>query len=281
MAHHPSARADGTVAAQAPSAPADAAAPSAPADAAAPSAPADAAAPSAPADAAAPSAPAGAAAGAPGTAPSPAPAGGASERDVALLRRLLAGDEQAFAQLVEQLHTPMLRLARTITGPEGAEEVVQETWAAVVDGLALFEGRSSLKTWVLRILTNRARTSAAREKRSVPVAWLEDVDPGSEPAVDPARFDGSGDWAAPPAPWTEQSPEGLLLRKELGGVLVRELDQLVPGQRAVIVLRDIEGCASGEVCDILGISEVNQRVLLHRGRAKLRTAMERYLTRGE
>ncbi|WP_234023505.1 RNA polymerase sigma factor [Sorangium cellulosum] len=247
MAHDPSARADGTAAAHARSAPADTAA-----------------------------------AGAPGSAaPSPAPAGGANEHDVALLRRLLAGDEQAFAQLVAQLHTPMLRLARTITGPEGAEEVVQETWAAVVDGLALFEGRSSLKTWVLRILTNRARTSAAREKRTVPVAWLEDADPGVEPAVDPARFDGSGDWVAPPAPWSEQSPEGLLLRKELGGVLVRELDGLVPGQRAVIILRDVEGCASGEVCEILGISEVNQRVLLHRGRAKLRTAMERYLTRGE
>ncbi|MGK3966838.1 RNA polymerase sigma factor [Sorangium sp. So ce118] len=216
------------------------------------------------------------AAGAPGSAASSA----ASADDTALVRRLLAGDEEAFERLVTQLHTPMLRLARTIAGPAGAQEVVQETWAAVFDGLVRFEGRSSLKTWVFRILTNRARTWGTREKRTVPVSWLEDADQGSEPAVDPARFDGTGDWVNPPVPWTEQSPEGLLLRKEIGVVLQRELEALAPGQRAVIVLRDVEGCPSDEVCEILGISEANQRVLLHRGRSKLRAALERYLTRG-
>ncbi|WP_437336002.1 RNA polymerase sigma factor [Sorangium sp. So ce394] len=204
----------------------------------------------------------------------------ASADDLALVRRLLAGDEQAFERLVTQLHTPMLRLARAIAGPACAQEVVQETWAAVFDGLVRFEGRSALKTWVFRILTNRARTWGAREKRTVPVSWLEDGDRGGEPAVEPARFDSTGDWVSPPVPWTEQSPEGLLLRKEIGAVLQREIEALVPGQRAVVLLRDVEGCPSDEVCEILGISEANQRVLLHRGRSKLRAALERYLTRG-
>ncbi|WP_433933524.1 RNA polymerase sigma factor [Sorangium cellulosum] len=222
-----------------------------------------------------------------GAASSAAPAGTAtmasavmSADDAALVRRLLAGDEQAFEQLVTGLHTPMLRLARTLAGPAGAQEVVQETWAAVFDGLVRFEGRSSLKTWVFRILTNRARTWGTREKRTVPVSWTEDGDQGSEPAVDPARFDGTGDWVNPPAPWTEQSPEGLLLRKEIGLVLQREIEALVPGQRAVVQLRDVEGCPSDEVCEILGISEANQRVLLHRGRSKLRAALERTMARG-
>lgn len=198
--------------------------------------------------------------------------------DMALVHRLLAGDEQAFEQLVTRLHAPMVRFARTITGPEGAQEVAQETWAAVLDGLDRFEGRSSLKTWVFRILSNRARTWATREKRSVPVAWLEDGGLGSEPSVDPTRFTREGDWVTPPVPWTEQSPEDLLLRKETGAALARELDALTPGQRAVVMLRDVEGCPSEEVCEILSITEANQRVLLHRGRSKLRSAMERHLT---
>ncbi|XXR39473.1 RNA polymerase sigma factor [Sorangium sp. So ce375] len=215
---------------------------------------------------------------APGGAASPP--GAAPADDIALVRRLLAGDEQAFEQLVTQLHTPMLRLARALAGPAGAQEVVQETWAAVFDGLVRFEGRSSLKTWVFRILTNRARTWGTREKRTVPLSCLEDADLGGEPAVDPARFDNTGDWASPPVPWTEQSPEVLLLRKEIGALLQREIEALVPGQRTVVLLRDVEGCPSDEVCEILGISEANQRVLLHRGRSKLRAALERYLTRG-
>ncbi|WP_436612815.1 RNA polymerase sigma factor [Sorangium sp. So ce1024] len=221
-----------------------------------------------------------ASAAAPADTASMASEGAAPEDDAALVRRLLAGDEQAFEQLVTGLHTPMLRLARTLAGPVGAQEVVQETWAAVFDGLVRFEGRSSLKTWVFRILTNRARTWGTREKRTVPVAWLEDGDLGSEPAVDPSRFDGIGDWVSPPAPWTEQSPEALLLRKEIGVVLQRELEALAPGQRAVVQLRDVEGCPSDEVCEILGISEANQRVLLHRGRSKLRAALERTMARG-
>jgi RNA polymerase sigma-70 factor, ECF subfamily len=215
---------------------------------------------------------------APGGAASPS--GAAPADDIALVRRLLAGDEQAFEQLVTQLHTPMLRLARALAGPAGAQEVVQETWAAVFDGLVRFEGRSSLKTWVFRILTNRARTWGTREKRMVPLSWLEDGDLGSEPAVEPARFDTMGDWTSPPVPWTEQSPEVLLLRKEIGALLQREIEALVPGQRTVVLLRDVEGCPSDEVCEILGISEANQRVLLHRGRSKLRAALERYLTKG-
>jgi RNA polymerase sigma-70 factor, ECF subfamily len=112
----------------------------------------------------------------------------------------------------------------------------------------------------------------------VPVPWLEDGAQDREPAVDPTRFDAIGDWVTPPARWTEQSREDLLLRKETGAALSREIDALTPGQRTVVMLRDVEGCASEEVCEILSISEVNQRVLLHRGRSKLRSAMERYLT---
>jgi RNA polymerase sigma-70 factor (ECF subfamily) len=201
----------------------------------------------------------------------------APAEDAALVRLLLDGDEQAFAQLVRRFHGAMLRLARSIAGdPTGAEEIVQETWTALIDSLPRFEGRCSLKTWVFRILNNRARTFAARERRTAGVSFAEDGEPDNDHAVDPGRFTFIGSWAAPPAPWHARSPEDLLLRKEVGATLAREIEALPPGQRAVVVLRDVEGCTTEEVCNILGISDENQRVLLHRGRSKLRTALERY-----
>jgi RNA polymerase sigma-70 factor (ECF subfamily) len=200
----------------------------------------------------------------------------ATAEDAALVRRLLEGDEQTFTQLVQRFHGAMLRLARTMAGDaSGAEEIVQETWTALLDSLPRFEGRCSLKTWVFRILHNQARTFAARAKRSAGVSWAEDSEADNGPAVDPQRFTFIGSWASPPSPWHARSPEELLLRKEVGAALAREIDALPPGQRAVVVLRDVEGCTSEEACSILGISDDNQRVLLHRGRSKLRTALER------
>lgn len=197
-----------------------------------------------------------------------------------LIRSLRDGDEAAFDSLVDTLQEPMLRLARTIAGVDGAEEVVQDTWAAVIDGLERFEGRSSLKTWIYRILTNRARTWAVRAKRSVPTAFEEGAVIESEAAVSPDRFSVRGRWTQPLERWDVDSPEALLLRAESRKELARELENLPPAQRAVVILRDVEGCSSEEVCEILSVTEVNQRVLLHRGRSKLRAAMERRWTGG-
>ncbi len=147
-----------------------------------------------------------------------------------------------------------------------AEEVVQDTWLAVLRGLDAFEGRSSLKTWLFSILVNQARTTGTREHRSVPVA-----DP--EPAVDPARFDASGGWADPPEHWVEAA-ESRLEAGKLAGRLRVLMDELPDRQREVVLLRDVEELTSDEVCAVLAISEGNQRVLLHRGRSRLRQLFE-------
>jgi RNA polymerase sigma-70 factor, ECF subfamily len=147
-----------------------------------------------------------------------------------------------------------------------AEEVVQDTWLAVLRGLDGFEGRSSLKTWVFRILVNRARTTGSREQRSVPVA-----DP--EPVVDPARFDASGSWADPPEHWMEAAEDRMAAGK-LADRIRAWIDELPARQRRVVLLRDVEGMSSEEVCTVLDLSEVNQRVLLHRGRSRLRQLVE-------
>ena len=195
--------------------------------------------------------------------------------DAALVERLRAGDEQAFDELVTRLHPAMLRFAASMSGSDAAEELVQDTWTAVLDSLGKFEGRSSLRTWMFRILSNRAKTWLVRAKRSVPMPWPPESD---EPAVDASRFSPLGNWVSPPQPWVLHTPEDIVLHMEAGAALRRELDTLPAAQRAVVTLRDVEGFTSEEVCDILEISEANQRVLLHRGRSKLRTAMERYLT---
>ena len=189
------------------------------------------------------------------------------DSDGGLLLRLRSGDERAFVSLVERYHEPMLQLAASFVPSRAvAEEVVQDTWLAVLRGLDAFEGRSSLKTWLFAILVNRARTTGIREHRSVPV-------PDPEPAVDPARFDASGSWADPPEHWIEAA-EG---RMEAGKLVHRIrvwIDELPARQREVVLLRDVEELSSADVCQVLAISEANQRVLLHRGRAKLRQALE-------
>lgn len=201
----------------------------------------------------------------------------ASSADLKLLARLRAGDESALDELVRRYHGVLVRLALAFQPNRAfAEEVVQDTWTAVVDGLASFEGRSSLKTWICRILTNRAKTRLIREARSIPFSALKDVD-SDEPTVDPARFLNDGRWAEAPRSFTNESPEKQLIHKEAILCLDRALQQLPLNQRAVVTLRDVEGLGSEEVCNVLEIRETNQRVLLHRARAKLRRALEEHL----
>ncbi len=191
----------------------------------------------------------------------------AMDSDEELLRRLRAGDEQGFVALVERYNGSMLRLAGAFVPSHAvAEEVVQDTWLAVLRGLTGFEGRSSLRTWMFTILVNRARTTGMREQRSVPVA-----DAG--PVVDASRFGPDGAWSVPPEHWIEEAEERVEAGK-LTGLLRSAIDGLPARQREVVLLRDVEGMSSAEVCGVLSISEANQRVLLHRGRGKLRQALE-------
>src|SRR5436309_6974366 len=197
--------------------------------------------------------------------------------DRALVDALRRGDEAAFMRLVDEYGPTLLRVARMYVPTRAvAEDVVQETWIGVLNGIDRFEGRSSLKTWIFRILTNIAKTRGQREGRTVPFSALERPDTVPEAAVDPDRFlppdheRWPGHWASKPEPW----PEDRLLAAETRAVVERAIDQLPPAQRAVISLRDIEGWSSEEARNALGISETNQRVLLHRARSKVRQALE-------
>ena len=195
-----------------------------------------------------------------------------------LTRQLLAGDEAAFSALVATHHGSLLRLALTFVTDRGAaEEVVQETWLGVIKGLQSFEGRSSLKTWIFRILVNRARTRGARDSRLLTFSALESSQGEESELAD--RFTSQGRWLHPPGNWAEQNPEDLLLRRETQDRLQTAIANLPASQRAVITLRDIEGLDSPDVCNVLGISETNQRVLLHRARTKVRAALDDRLGR--
>lgn len=198
--------------------------------------------------------------------------------DAAVVAALRAGDDKVFAALLDRYHPSMLRVARGyVATREAAEDVVQETWLGVIKGLGSFEARSSLRTWIFRILVNRARSRGEREARSRPFSSL--AAEGDEPAVDPARFVDSGRWAGfwsnPPA--HHSVPEARVLAAEAGERLMAAVDRLPAGQRLVIVLRDLQGLAAPEVCELLSISEANQRVLLHRARSRVRAELERYL----
>jgi RNA polymerase sigma-70 factor (ECF subfamily) len=192
------------------------------------------------------------------------------QSDAELLRRLRSGDERAFVFLVERYSDSMLRVACTYVPSRAvAEEVVQDTWLAVLRGLKGFEGRSSLRTWVFTILVNRARTTGTREHRSIPID-----DPA--PVVDASRFGPDGAWTAPPEHWIEEA-EDRLAAGRIAELLRAALDTLPPRQREIVTLRDVEGMSSVEACEVLGVSEANQRVLLHRGRSKLRQILESQL----
>lgn len=206
---------------------------------------------------------------------------GEGRDEVDLVARLRAGDEAAFRSLVEDLHPALRRVARNYVPSDAvADEVVQETWLGVLNGIDRFEGRSSVKTWVFRILVNRAKTRGERERRTVPFASA--FDPAAEvdvPLVDPGRFEPCDHplipvhWASPPTAW-RGSPEDRAVAAETRAELTAALEALPPSQREVVILRDVHGWSSAEVCNALGITETNQRVLLHRGRTRLRQALD-------
>jgi RNA polymerase sigma-70 factor (ECF subfamily) len=200
--------------------------------------------------------------------------------DGELVAALRAGDESTVRDLFSRSYPMMKRVARSYVASEAvAEEIVQETWLAIVDGIDRFEGRSALGTWIFSILTNQAKTHRARERRALPFSSVGPADV-EEPAVDPDRFQNDDDawpghWATPPRPW--QKPERRLLSLEARDEVKEALAQLPERQRLILVLRDVEGLSAEEVCDLLALSQENQRVLLHRGRSKLRSALESYI----
>jgi len=201
----------------------------------------------------------------------------ASADDLRTVEALRRGDEAAFTMLITEYHGALVRLATLYVNDRAvAEDVAQETWIAVLHGIGRFEGRSSLKTWLFRILTNRAKTRAQREGRYVPLS-AEDEDNENAPSVSAERFNpDTGHWDARPSGWGN-IPEERLLSQETRTLIQKAIDALPPKQREVITLRDINGWSSEEVCNILEISETNQRVLLHRARSKVRQALEHYL----
>ena len=194
-----------------------------------------------------------------------------------LAEALCRGDEAAFLTLVERHQRSMLRVARVYVASEAAaEDVVQETWLAVLRGLPRFERRSSLRTWIFRILTKRAQTYGRRDARSMPFSALQGHAGERAPAVSADRFRDDGEWAIGPASWADM-PEERLLAAEIRRLIDQAVAGLPESQRAVITLRDIDGWAADEVCALLRISDTNQRVLLHRARARVRAALEQYL----
>jgi RNA polymerase sigma-70 factor (ECF subfamily) len=219
--------------------------------------------------------------------PDAATAGAASVGDdQTLLDRLRRGDEAAFVALLERYHGSMVRIAMAyVPNRSVAEEVAQEAWQGVLTGLQRFEGRASLKTWIFRILTNCAKTRGEREGRAVPFSalWDPETDPG-EPAVEPERFRTSepweGHWSSLPRNW-DDLPEERLLAQETRACVQQAIAALPPAQREVITLRDVEQLSAEEACDLLQISEGNQRVLLHRARSKVRRVLEEYLSTAE
>jgi RNA polymerase sigma-70 factor (ECF subfamily) len=193
--------------------------------------------------------------------------------DTALVSRLRAGDESAFAELAGKYQGAMLSMARGYV-PSGAvaEEVVQDAWVGVLRGIGSFECRSSFRTWLFRILVNRAISAGVRERRSIPV---DDMGP----VVDASSFDAGGSWRVPPEPWADQVDDKVIAAKIAARILAA-IDELPLQQRAVVTLRDVRGMSSGEVCAVLDISAGNLRVLLHRGRSKLRQVIASEFGRG-
>jgi RNA polymerase sigma-70 factor (ECF subfamily) len=200
--------------------------------------------------------------------------------DEQMLAGLRTGDERIFRELFSRHYPGMRRIARSYVSSDAvAEEIIQETWLAVVKGIGGFQGRSALTTWIFSILINQARTHCARERRAMPFSSVATGE-GSRPAVDPDRFQRDdeawpGHWATPPRPW--QKPERRLLSLEARQRLKDALEELPERQRLIVGLRDVDGFSAEEVCDRLGLSQENQRVLLHRGRSRVRATLEEYL----
>ena len=194
--------------------------------------------------------------------------------DDELIPRLLAQDEIAYAQVVSAYHGLMVHFARAIVGEAIADEVAQEAWVAVLRALPKFQRRSSLKTWILRIVSNTAKSRLRHESRSVSLD--ENFD---EPIVDSSRFKSNHHWSSPPVQWHGETPEALLTSTELQETINKAMDQLPPMQRAAVTLRDMQGLDMETICKILEISESNGRVLLHRGRSSIQLAIEEFESR--
>jgi RNA polymerase sigma-70 factor (ECF subfamily) len=208
------------------------------------------------------------------------------ERDDVVLEQLRAGDESAFLMLVDRYAPAMHKIARAYVRDDAtAEDVVQEAWLGVLRGLATFEGRGSLRGWIFTIVVNRAKTRGVREARSVPFsALVRDESERDDPSVAADRFAGPGEewprhWRAEPESWGAR-PEERLMRRELRERIDAAIDALPPAQRTVVLLRDIAGQPTAEVCNVLELSETNARVLLHRARAKIRRSLDPYLAGG-
>jgi RNA polymerase sigma-70 factor, ECF subfamily len=205
---------------------------------------------------------------------------GATTDDQRIIAGLRAGDETVFVEMVDRYNGSLVRVAmRYVPSRAVAEEVVQDTWIGVIEGIDRFEGRSTLKTWLYKILIYKARARGERERRTVPLSALADDD--SSPSVPTERFRGSdalwaGHWATPPRRW-DGDAEDRALAGEAGTVIDATIAKLPLAQREVITLRDVHQFSSVQVCDLLGLTEANQRVLLHRARSKVRAALEKYL----
>lgn len=203
-----------------------------------------------------------------------------------LMARLRRGDEGAFDELVNQQHGTLIRMAMGyVADREVAEEVVQDTWMAVIGSLNRFEGRSSLRTWVCGILIHKAKDRGVREKRHTTFSAFESYDDDNEEAVDPSRFQQSGEWAGhwafPPQPWDDQTPEKLLASQQAINAMQRAIEALPATLKEVLILRDVEGVEAKEVCEMLKITETNLYVRLHRARERVRAAVETYLESGK
>lgn len=197
------------------------------------------------------------------------------EEDGALVDRILAGERAALRLLIEREHAALLRFARAITRDDDlAQEVVQDAWVRIHGGLAAFERRSSLRTWMARIVINRAKTLTARAARWVPFAEEAET---QQDAVDPGAFTERGFWKEAPSRWHVETPERLLDRQQICAAIHAEIAELPTAQRAVLTLRDLEGWDAEEVCNALEISESNQRVLLHRARSRVRAGLEKVM----
>lgn len=195
-----------------------------------------------------------------------------------LIAQLIAGDDKAFRYLIEQHQTLMLSIARAIVGDAFADEIVQESWISVYKNIARFERRASLKTWLLTIVSNKAKTRLRKESLSQSLDQLDGEAPGSY--LDNAHFRQDGHWQNPIAHWNNESPDALLEEKQLQQCITRTLMLLPPTQKAAFILRDIEQQSFGEICSLLNVSAANARVLVHRARLTLMQTIDRYQETG-
>ena len=208
---------------------------------------------------------------------------GLTKAEDQLIARLKRGDEGAFDELVTQHHSTLIRMAMGyVADREVAEEVVQDTWMAVIESLNRFEGRSSLRTWVCGILIHKAKDRGVREKRLTTFSAFKSYDDDNDEAIDPSRFHQTGEWAGhwafPPQPWDDQTPEKLLASQQAVNAMQRAIEALPATLKEVLILRDVEGVDAKEVCELLKITETNLYVRLHRARERVRAAVETYLS---